>query len=225
MRCIVHRVIALPFLFLLFLSGCLSYEQDTRLSEDGSGSMDIHYWVSENVISWFSGDGMLAFNRDSVYAQYEAEGITVHSVRVENRDSDSTRHVHVSLEFNDITALPACAGFREMKFSWLREGDVYRFMQELPVSSGSDQAMLERFTFSYRYDFPGDVRSANADSVDGSHAAWIFRLSDLDQGRKLEAVIVAGSGKNVWWILGVLALVLIASIIFYRKRRNAALHI
>ncbi|MBR9977294.1 MAG: LPXTG cell wall anchor domain-containing protein [Bacteroidetes bacterium] len=221
----MHRLIVLPALFLLFFSGCLNYEQDTRLREDGSGSMDIHYWVSENVISWFSGDGMLTFNRDSVYAQYEAEGITVHSVRVENRDSDSTRHVHVSLAFDDITALPACAGFREMKFSWLREGDVYRFIQELPVSSGSEQAMLDRFTFTYRYDFPGDLRSANADSLDGSHAAWVFQLSDLHEGRKLEAVIVAGSGTNVWWVLAVLAVVLIAAIIFYRKRKKYTLKV
>lgn len=208
-----------PLLLLLCLPGCISYEQDTRLEENGSGSMDIHYWISEDMLTWFKG-GNLSFNEDSVRTQYSATGIDVESVRSEARESDSTRHVYVTLSFDDITALPSAPGFRDLDIKWQREGDTFRFVQVLPAASSSGEEMLDDFTFTYRFDFPGDVRESNADSTDGSHAVWAFTLSDLAETRTLEAVIVAGSGGNIWWVLGIMALVIVVAFVLMRVRKK-----
>ena len=209
----------LPFLLLLCLPGCISYEQDTRLEENGSGSMDIHYWISEDMLTWFKG-GNLSFNEDSVRTQYRASGIEVESVRSEARESDSTRHVFVTLSFDDITTLPAAPGFRDLEIKWLREGDTFRFVQVLPAASSSGEEMLEQFTFTYRFEFPGEIRQSNADSIDGNRAIWAFKLSDLNEKRTLEAVIVAGSGGNIWWVLGIIALVIAAAFVLMRMRKK-----
>lgn len=208
-----------PTLLLLFIAGCISYEQDTRIDEDGSGSMDIHYWISEDMLTWMK-DGALSFNEDSIRVQYAAEGIEVESVRSESREADSTRHVHVSLSFDDVRKLPNARGFRDLDIKWLREGDAYRFVQTLPAASSSGETMLDEFTFTYRFDFPGDIRESNADSVDGSRAIWVFKLSDLTEKRKLEATITAASGSNVWWILGILALVVVVAFVLLRLRKK-----
>jgi hypothetical protein len=214
----VHRFV-LPLLLVLAIAGCISYEQDTRLDEDGSGSMDIHYWISEDMLSWFK-QGTLSFNEDSVRAQYTAEGITVESVRSESRDSDSTRHVYVTLSFDDVRKLPECHGFKDIDVQWMREGDVFRFVQTLPAASSSGEGMLDEFTFTYRFEFPGDLRETNADSVDGSVAVWEYRLSDLTEKKRLEAVVVATSGRDVWWVIGVLGVVVLLTLVVMGIRRR-----
>jgi hypothetical protein len=102
----------------------------------------------------------------------------------------------------------------------MREGDVYRFVQKLPATSSSGDGMLDNFTFTYRYDFPGEIRESNADTINGDHAVWVFKLSDLDSSRKMEAVIVASSGGNIWWILGILLVVAAATLVLVRMRKK-----
>ncbi|MBE0643387.1 MAG: hypothetical protein IH600_04855 [Bacteroidetes bacterium] len=203
----------------LLIAGCIFYEQDTELNEDGSGEMEIHYWISENVLSWFKG-GALSFNEDSVRAQYASDGIVVKSVRTESREVDSTRHVFVALQFDDIQRLSACTGFKDIDIKWMREGDVFRFVQSLPSTSSSGDGMLDNFTFTYRYNFPGEVRESNADTIDGDHAVWVFKLSDLNDAKKMEAVIVASSGTSVWWVLGILVVVVLAALILWIRRKR-----
>lgn len=215
----MYRFALLICLLPLLFAGCIFYEQDTALNEDGSGSMEIHYWISDDVLSWFK-DGALSFDEDSVRAQYFSDGITIESVRTEAREADSTRHVYVSLGFQDITKLSACKGFTDVEIRWMREGDVYRFVQKLPATSSSGDGMLDNFTFTYRYDFPGEIRESNADTIDGNHAVWVFKLSDLNDAKNMEAVVVASSGINIWWILGILAVVLTIALILFIMRKK-----
>lgn len=211
---------AVLILLPLLIAGCINYEQSTELNEDGSGSMEIHYWISESVLSWFN-SGALTFHEDSVRAQYASDGISIDDVRIETRDSDSTRHVRVSLHFDDINKLSAAPGFKDLDVRWMREGDVYRFVQTLPATSTAEDGTLEEFTFTYRFNFPGEIRESNADSSAGSDAMWAFKLSDMDSANKMEAVIVASSGSNVWWIVGIIGVVVIGAIVLMRKRKKS----
>lgn len=208
--------------FSLTLAGCLDYEQETWLAEDGSGRMEVHYWMSESMLVWLK-DGTLTFNEDSVRHRYAAKGIEVQDVRVFTRAEDSTRHVEAALRFDDITALPACKSFEEVTFRWMREGDVYRFEQSIPIDSGSEEAFLEQFSFVYTYHFPGSVRESNADSISGSTAVWSFKLSELTSSESLTAIVEAPSGQNIWWVLGVVAVVVVLIIVLAVMRRKRKL--
>lgn len=211
--------IAATFFSLLCLAGCLNYEQHTVLEEDGSGSMSIHYWISEQMFMWMK-DGTLSFNEDSVRLQYTADGITIRKAHTESVAADSSRHVWVSLEFDDITLLSECRGFEKLDFIWQREGDVYRFEQSLPAASESDEAFLDEYSFTYSYEFSGRVRETNADSVDGNTAIWVFPLSQMDSDLTLTAMVEATSGGSVLWVVGIMAAVLILIFVTHLLRRR-----
>lgn len=208
-------------LLLLLLPGCLNYEQEATLSEDGSGSMEIHYWIKEQVYLWMD-EGSLAFNEDSVRQQYVAAGVEVVSAETYTDAADSTRHVKASLLFDDVRELSDCRGFKDAAFLWQSEGDVYRFEQKMSPTMRSSDDLLAGYTFSYTWEFPGAVRESNADSVDGKRATWIFPLSDFDSDVTLTAMIENESGSRVDWVLSVLLVALILTFIFRFLRRRRA---
>jgi len=215
----MRRLAALTTLLFL-LQGCITYEQHTTLEEDGSGSMEIHYFISEKMFMWMK-DGTLAFNEDSVRHQYAADGITVESAHTASQASDSTRHVRVRLAFDDITRLPECRGFEKLTFLWQREGDIFRFAQDIPMANDTDNEFLEEYTFTYSYVFPGTIRECNADTVEGNRAVWVFPLSQLNSDVQMTAIVEASSGKSVYWVLGVMAVVLLLTfLIIIRKRKS-----
>ncbi len=215
----MRRIVIPAVLLLIILPGCLNYEQEGRLEEDGSGSMDIHYWIKEQVFMWME-NGKLAFNEDSVRLQYEAEGIDVTRSETTTDASDSTRHVRASLTFDDITSLSACRGFKDATFIWQGEGDIYRFEQRISSSMSSAEDLLDSYQFTYTWVFPGDIRESNADSVDGNRAVWIIPLSEFDKDITLTAIVEASSGSSVDWVLGVLLAVIILTFIFRFLRRR-----
>lgn len=208
-------------LMLLLLPGCLTYEQEGRLNEDGSGSMEIHYWIKEQVYLWLD-EGSLAFNEDSVRQQYAADGVEVLRAETYTDGADSTRHVKVSLQFDDIQALPDCRGFKDAAFLWQSEGDVYRFEQKMSPTMSSSDDLLAGYTFTYTWEFPGTVRESSADSVHENRATWIIPLSDFDRDVTLTAMIENESGSRIDWVLSVLLVALVLAFIFrfLRRRRS-----
>ena len=220
-RIMPRRLLPLLLLAVLVLPGCLNYEQHTRLEEDGSGTAEIHYWIGENVFM-FMKNVKLPFNEDSIRQQYSADGVTVLDARTGSEDSDSTRHVWISLAFDDIRELSDCDGFKDVGFRWQSEGDVFRFEQSMPASGTSSEEVLRQFTFTYTYEFPGVVRESNADTVDGNRAVWVFPLSEMGNGVTLTATVEASSGANIYWVLGIILAVLLLALLFraLRKRKN-----
>jgi hypothetical protein len=214
----MKRTIPLALL-LLTLQGCLNYEQKTTLEENGSGSMEIHYWMSERMFMWMK-DGTLAFNEDSVRKQYDIEGITIQSARTVSEAEDSTLHVWVELAFDDLTRLPECKGFKDLTFLWQREGDVFRFEQGIPMANNAEDSFLDDFAFTYTYVFPGTIRECDADTIDGNRAVWVFPLSKLNADVRLTATIEASSGRSVYWVMGVIAIVLLLVLLTIRLRRK-----
>lgn len=212
---------AAALLLLLLLPGCLTYEQEARLHEDGSGSMEIHYWIKEQVYLWMD-NGSLAFNEDSVRLQYAAEGVEVTQAETWTDAADSTRHVKASLNFDDLQALSRARGFRDVVFRWQSEGDVYRFVQKMSPTMTSSEDLLAGYTFTYTWEFPGTVRESNADTVHANRATWIIPLSGFNKDITLTALVENSSGSRVDWVLSVLLVVLILTFIFrfLRRRRS-----
>jgi len=208
----------LMLLPIVFCS-CLNYEQHTILSENGSGSMEIHYWIEESILSWMEG-GKLSFTEDKVREQYEGDGVSVQRVEITTEAADSTRHVRVSLSFDNIAALAGVRGFKNNSFEWMREGDVYRFEHVLGPTNNSDDSSLDQFTVRYSYRFPGEIRESNAVRIDESTALWEYKLSDLGREHVMTAVVIAKSGSNTLWIVGILAVVLALAMLFRAIRRK-----
>ncbi len=211
-------------IFLSFLlSGCINYEQFTTLRTDGSGTMEIHYWINQDIASSMT-QGDFAFDKESVNKQYEALGVEVKDVRIESNAADSTKHVRVKLKFSDITQLSKASGFKSSGFEWNHAGSKITFKQNFHVNSGSSESMgLDKFTFTYTYNFPGDIVSTNATTYSGRTAVWKFKLSELSTDRSLIAVIAVSwfSAKNIVIALVVVLAVLILFIVLRKKSASA----
>ncbi|MCB2205519.1 hypothetical protein KQI65_12300 [bacterium] len=207
-------------LLLLLIPGCLNYEQHGTIEEDGSGTVDIHYWIKENLFMVMD-KGKLAFNEDSVRLQYQAEGVEVLEASTTSDSDDSTRHVHTKLKFDALQDLSNCEGFKGTTFIWQSEGDFFRFEQQMDATMSSSEDLLRDFTFTYAWTFPGDIRSTNADSTDERTAVWIIPLSDFDKDNVLEAKIEASTGRHVDWVLGILLIAVILVFTFRFLRRRA----
>jgi hypothetical protein len=210
---------ALFFLLVVF-GGCLNYEQTVTLDADGSGSMEIHYWLSESTVKWFSSGSTLGVNKEDVNKQYEGEGITVKEVKIENRVEDSTRHVWVKLKFNNLTSLSKVHGLKDYKYEWRRNGDTALFVQKTDQTESTDMMGLDKYTVTYTYKFPGNILTSNATSVSGSTATWKYKLSESGKRTLTAKILVQETGFWRWVIvLGILGAV-VCMIVFIAKRRK-----
>jgi LPXTG-motif cell wall-anchored protein len=215
----MKRFVRWAAVLALLLPGCLNYEQHTVISEDGSGTLSIHYSIAENVLSWMS-DGNLSFTEDKVREQYSGEGVNIESLSISTEASDSSRHVHAELEFDDIEKLSKLRGFKGMEFRWLREGDQFRLTHKLGATNSSGDASLDAFMVRYSYEFPGDIIESNADSTYGRTAYWMFRLSELNADHVITASISATAGSSTTYVLVVIGVVMLLIAIFALRRRG-----
>jgi hypothetical protein len=217
------RSYLLTFLFPFFLCGCINYEQSTTVQTDGSGTMEIHYWISEDLASTMT-QGNFSFDKGSVNKQYEAIGVEVKDVRIETNSADSTRHVRVKLHFSDIRQLSKAKGFNSSGFEWNREGNRISFKENLHSGGGNSEPLgLDKFNFTYTYKFPGEIVSTNATTFSGNTAVWKFKLSELSTDRSLIAVIAVSwfSSRNILIAAGVIFAVVVLFFLL-RKRGETA---
>lgn len=213
------KLSAAALITLLLLPGCLHYEQETTLDASGSGSMRIHYWSSEQTLSWME-NGDLSFDEERARTQYEGNGVQVTNVAVETQASDSTRHVRVDLDFDSIEKLGSAKGFSGSSFAWKGDGDTRAFTHTITPRGGTGDVSLDAFTVRYIYHFPGEIVECNADSTDGSTAVWTFPLSDLSKPQKLTATIAVSASNGVTWVLGVIGVVVLLIIVIAVLRRK-----
>lgn len=215
------RLFCVVFIATLALSGCIDYEQKTRLETDGSGEMKIHYWAKESLVDWL-GKNRFPFNETDVRTKYGAiPGVTVGSVDVRSNDDDSTRHVTFDLRFADIRALSKQPGFERATFEWKEEGEQTVFTHTVLEDEGSTSEGLEQFSVTYVYTFPGEIVDHNATEVDGATATWKLRLSDLGSTRTLTATIKPAQSWTLTIVLFVaLGAMLVGAVLLVRRRRN-----
>jgi hypothetical protein len=219
---LIARLLPL-FAAVLMLPGCINYEQNTKLRSDGSGTMVIHYWTEESVANFMSGD-KLNFNGSEVPQQYQAKGVTVKKAEAETNASDSTRHMRVTLEFDDITALSNTKGFKGTKFTFVRTGNNIVFKQVMEANSSAGGLGLEKYAITYVYDMPGTVVSSNATKVEGSTLTWSYKLPELSKEVMLTATISVGGGLSGGMLAAIIgaAVVLISVITFILLRRKSS---
>lgn len=204
----------------LFYQGCINYEQRATINQNGAGEMNIHYWTKESVVGWIS-DGKLVFNEAELKDQYGANA-RVKTATVESVPDDSTRHVRVSLEFDDLNKLSNVRGFQGTSYEWKNEGSQIVFTQTMEANSSANGLGLEEYTVTYTYEMPGTVVSSNATRVDGNTLTWEFRLPELSKNVMLTATmnIDGGISSILLLIIGVVVLAAISLLVIQKRKAN-----
>jgi hypothetical protein len=217
----------------LALMGCIDYEQKGKLNADGSGVASVHYWTkSSNVM--FLTSSALKFDEASVRQQYAGGGVTIKGdIKIEENQVDSTKHVHVELEFADINNVKNAPAFANTPVSYEKKGDNMFFTQTLKLDTNATKLGMDAYSISYAWEFPGNVIDHNAQKVEGKAYAWNYKLSDLSKDIDMKVVLAGvsggpsggdtggGSSTTIIIIVAAVVVVLIAVILMMRKKPAA----
>ncbi|MAT38430.1 MAG: hypothetical protein CL946_02370 [Ectothiorhodospiraceae bacterium] len=222
-RFVKRAVRFIPLAALLLIAGCINYEQTTTLNMDGSGSASIHYWAEEGSVMFLS-DGPLAFDEEKVKEQYAGEGITIHDVTIETNDEDSTRHVRVKLDFQNIITLAETKAFENVEIVWEEKDGLMNFKQTMKSKDDNNFGMGD-YTITYVYEMPGEIVNSNATKEEGTTLTWENDLADLGGSGVILSATIKKSGMGgdllmiILIIVGVILLVVIVIAVFGRKRK------
>lgn len=175
-------------LLILFLSGCLNYEQIATIKKDGSGDMFIHYWTKLNQMP----DSVLLastgiFNQDSLALKYTSSLTTIEYTEVYTDYEDSTIHAKVKFLFTNVDSLNQIPAFKNYNFSFNEVNEeLYTFSQDVNYYQFNPDSAQE-FIMSFTYYLPGRILYHNANSLSQNKLVWEFPLSEAENIKQLNA--------------------------------------
>ncbi|MCX7878796.1 MAG: hypothetical protein N2510_09195 [Ignavibacteria bacterium] len=205
--------------FILFISGCVNYEQKTTLKEDGSGSMKIHYWSEMKNFSMGTTLGKFDFDESKAKDKYSSSNTTVNSVKVEDKLDDSTKHVWLELDFKDINKISDAKGFDGVNATWTEVSDGMQLKYVVPKdTSAAGQMNAGQYSLTYEFTMPSEIVSTNG-TKDGQTVKYSYKLSDLNKDLEMTITVKKAKGK-LCGIIGFAASVLIIGYAYFRQRRK-----
>ncbi len=205
--------------FAVYLSGCVNVDQKTKVNNDGSGEITLHYWTKMSNVKSSDDLGGFAFTKDKANSNYSSNNTEVKNVKVEEDLEDSTKHVTVEMTFKDLNKLSAAKGFEKIKASWKEGDDGMDFSYTLLQDTSSAKNMGASDTkLDYEFEFEDEVVSTNG-RKDGNKVVWNKTLADLKEDIEMTAT-VKGKKKGCGLFGIELPLVVFAGVIFLVNRKR-----
>lgn len=178
----------------LLLSGCVELEQKTKLNEDGSGTMNIHYWTkTSNIIGEeLAGFG---FTEDKVNVNYASSNTEVSEVKIEKNLEDTTTHVTLNLKFTNINKITDAKAFSKVKTTWEKhqEGMLFQYILIKDTSNANKFGMSD-YKLLFEFEFPNDIVRTNG-RMEDNKAYWEKTIADLNKDVEMTAIVKEG-GKG-----------------------------
>lgn len=189
------------FLYFIFItissfiiSGCVELEQKAKINEDGSGTMNIHYWTkTSNIIGEeLAGFG---FTEDKVNVNYASSNTEVSEVKIEKNLEDSTTHVNLNLKFTNINKITDAKAFSKVKATWEKhqEGMLFQYILIKDTSNANKFGMSD-YKLLFEFEFPNDIVRTNGRMEDNT-AYWEKTIADLNEDVEMTAIVKEG-GKG-----------------------------
>jgi hypothetical protein len=208
--------LALSFLLLLFLAGCINYTQVTTIKTDGTGSMFIHYsmkWNNQRDSVMVEQLGI--FNKDSVYSEFSSQFSHLTNVEIYT-DKDSTIHAKVELYFNSLDSLNRTPAFRKSQLS-VKDGskNIKVFSQFIPPIATGFGFGNQKFTFTFVYYLPGEILSHNATEIYRNRLTWKYSLNEIGMGKYITATYRPFKLKETPVWIYIIALFVLSIVIVY----------
>ncbi len=201
-------------LFCLTLFGCLNYEQSVKLNADGSGSVKIHYWTKESNVMSIS---KFSFDENEIKSeQYKPE--IVKNVKIESNTADSTKHVHVEVDFKDINKLDQVKGFQGNTIKFVENGGLITLTHTLKKDSAAKNFGMDEYVLKYTYEFPSKPENVDPNGkVEGNTVKWEYKYSELgNRDIVMSASIKKGGNSLVLYI--VIILIAIGVVVFFMMK-------
>ncbi|MBE2219667.1 MAG: hypothetical protein IAE90_15755 [Ignavibacteria bacterium] len=212
------------FVFAIYLSGCVNFDQKTAIKQDGSGSMTVHYWTKMSNVKSSTELGSFSFEEAKAKSNYTSSNTDVKNVKVEEKLGDSTKHVTVELSFKNINDISSAKAFEKIKASWKegKEGMDFTYFVPKDTSNAGNMGSSD-IVLNYEFEFPAEVLKTNG-RKDGQKIIYEKKLSDLKNDLEMTAT-VKSEGKKCGLFgmelpLLVLAGMLVTSAGIRRKNRK-----
>ncbi len=207
------------FSFFINLAGCVNYDQNTTINEDGSGSMKIHYWSSMKNFSMGTALGKFEFDEEKAKDKYKSSNTEVTNIKVEDKLDDSTKNVFVELTFKDINKLNDAKGFESVKVTWKEVTDGMELKYTLLMdTTAAKNISASNYTITYEFKMPSEVVSTNG-TKDGQTIKYNYSLADLSKDIEM-ITVVKKSDSKFCGLFGIIAGSTLIGFSFYSQRRK-----
>lgn len=211
------------FLSLLLLNGCLNFVQNVTIYPDGSGKMQVNYWMkytdTTNVSTILK---LEIFNADSIKKEFASKFVNLTNVQTFADTTDSTVHAIIDLTFNLIDSLNTVPAFAQSNFK-LEDGAAGQkiFSQFVsPVTTGFGINGND-FRVTYNYDIRGEIITHNATSKSGNILTWSYTLSEIGRGKTISVTFKPYKLKETpYWIYVLAGLVLLIVAFYLLKKKK-----
>jgi hypothetical protein len=215
-------LIILSFISILITS-CLNYVQDTTIYPDGSGKMQINYWMkftdTTNVATILK---LEIFNPDSVRKEFSSPFVEIVNITTYSDSTDSTVHANIELNFNNVDSLNTVNAFAQSRFS-LEDGAASQkiFTQFIPPVTTGFGIDGSAYRVTYNYEIRGDIITHNATNKSGNNLTWSYSLSEIGKGKTISVTFKPFKLKETpYWIYILAGLVLLIVIFFLVRKKK-----
>lgn len=162
------------------------------------------------------------FNSDSVRKEFSSDFTKIKDIKVYADSTDSTTHTLITLDFTHIDSLYKIKPFSDYDFS-LKDGAAGQkiFTQFIPPVATGFGVDTKSFRVSYKYTFPGDIITHNANIENKNTLTWNYALDEIGRGKTISVTYRPFKLKETpYWIYILAGMVLLLVIIFlFRKKR------
>jgi len=220
----LKKLIIFSSLSFLFLTSCLNYVQDSIIYPDGSGEMQINYWMKFSDTSSVSTILSLEiFNPDSIKKEFSSPFVKILNVTTYSDTLDSTVHANIELSFNQVDSLNTVNAFSQSRFM-LEDGAAGQkvFSQFIPPITTGFGIDGSNYHVTYNYDIRGDIIAHNATDKSGNYLTWSYSLAEVGRGKTISVTFKPYKLKETpYWIYILAGLVLlIVAFFLVRKKKD-----
>jgi len=208
----------------IYLTGCVNYEQKTKLESDGSGTMKIHYWTKASNISSGEVQGF-GFTEEKVKANYGSGNTEISNIKIEEKvvegDTAKNKHVTFDLKFKDLNKLSEVKGFKKTKSSWKegKEGMDFEFVLLSDTSSAKTMGASD-YKLNYEFEFPTEVITTNGNKSGTSKVEWFKNVGDLKEDIKMTATVKSDKKKCGLFGFELPIIIVVGLSFFYATRKK-----
>lgn len=220
--------ILLLFLFAIFLNGCINVNQNTVIFENGSGTINLHYWTKSyytqsgegsNSVQMGDDIGGFTFVENEIKDRYTSSNTEVKEMKRYMEAADTTTHVSLLIAFKDFNKLNEAKGFSKIKTQWTKGDDGIDFSYIIPRDTTIKKEYIKsEDRLNYTFMFPNEVLKSNG-KIEDKSVKWSKTVNDLADGN-LEMTATIKTKSKICSIFGIeLPIILLTGMIFINRKR------
>jgi hypothetical protein len=195
---------------VVLVAGCINYDQNLILNEDGSGTIEVHYTSDDPTGEM--GAPRLSFTEKEIEAEYLSPGIKVRNVKVSvpAEGEEGSHEAMYYVDFEDIANLNGRGVFAAKDSTGTKDAITQIFTLDEAGDSTTftqtciwhidieDTTGLEDYRFTYSLTCPSAVTMTNGKvKSDGLTVAWSYTLPELIKNPvKMYAVYGGSAGTG-----------------------------